>query len=591
MNLRDYLFKKEMIRKKKGIRLGNFPIKTNPKTSFNNTSSFPMVNNYNNNNSYFDKTNISNRGNYIYQTISPRNTLSSELLNQTEMERNSSKKKRFLLSNENYKNRTLNSKIYRNEPFFYGRQNLNKAFFSDFAENQDSTNIIKRRSPISLNNKNIHSTKINSKKNLNYLHVKLNFNLLQQKLEKLNNIITPIRTSALNNKTNTIDIGQNYYKRKSFLKNKINLTKSSILNDNKINSHIDFKKQNNLNEKKNIYFNLRPNKFKKYNNSINIIKNFNSFKTDYIGNNYLTSGKIKEDTFLETENELSQIADHIINVIGTDHKKPKKNIIQHNIEYNINYKTNDNNVKRYFSVSNLPEISYTPENKRTKTKSDDLIMEHVLTYNNKKNKNNEIKIQNENNNFIDKIKQIKIDSNPKKVKITKEENIIKPFENSDDEEEDGDKVIQTLLEQVSKKVQNDQNNKKTNITVGKIDKMMKKKNIQKKKINFDDNIIYINYKDENKITELNITNNKNKILKFQSKDINKYWKLLKSNQLKIKPALINTDKVDYQNIISKIKVEDSNKSNTIKDSKKIIRKNIDIIRLIKNKNKKTINIK
>ena len=51
---------------------------------------------------------------------------------------------------------------------------------------------------------------------------------------------------------------------------------------------------------------------------------------------------------------------------------------------------------------------------------------------------------------------------------------------------------------------------------------------KKKKITFDENIVYINYDQDDYVTELELTDQNGKILPYKEKDITKYLRLLTS---------------------------------------------------------------
>ena len=106
----------------------------------------------------------------------------------------------------------------------------------------------------------------------------------------------------------------------------------------------------------------------------------------------------------------------------------------------------------------------------------------------------------------------------------------------------------------------------------------------KKNLTFDDNLIYINYHQDYKVSNLRITDSENKAIQYNPKDISKYLKKLKSNNFRLKPIIINSNKIAYNNIINKIKIKNTNsKINKIKTNQ-TIQKNIDFIKNIQKKN-------
>ena len=106
----------------------------------------------------------------------------------------------------------------------------------------------------------------------------------------------------------------------------------------------------------------------------------------------------------------------------------------------------------------------------------------------------------------------------------------------------------------------------------------------KKTLTFDDNLIYINYHQDYKVSNLRITDSENKVIQYTPKDISKYLIKLKSNNFRLKPIIINSNKIAYNNIINKIKIKNTNsKINKIKTNQ-TIQKNIDFIKNIQKKN-------
>ena len=111
---------------------------------------------------------------------------------------------------------------------------------------------------------------------------------------------------------------------------------------------------------------------------------------------------------------------------------------------------------------------------------------------------------------------------------------------------------------------------------------MKKKN--DKKVSFDDELIYINYHQDYKVTNLHITDDNNKTIQFKPKDISRYIKKLTNDKNKLKPIIINSTKANYNNIINKIKIKNTkSKINKIKTNQ-TIQKNKDFIKEVEKRN-------
>jgi hypothetical protein len=156
--------------------------------------------------------------------------------------------------------------------------------------------------------------------------------------------------------------------------------------------------------------------------------------------------------------------------------------------------------------------------------------------------------------------------------------------NNDDNDKDEDgKIINSLIAQISQQIRDEKEKEKEEQKnkINKINNNQNKISIKKKKVTFDENLIYINYNQKYKVTNLHITDMDDKTLKFKPKDISKYLKILKSNINinKIKPIIINTDKIDYNNIINNInKINKINNISSQRNEK--IKRNINFIKVV-----------
>ena len=346
----------------------------------------------------------------------------------------------------------------------------------------------------------------------------------------------------------------------------------------------------------------------------------------YTNDNSFKKHKKKE------ESDLSQLADNILALNKSDqnfennyYTKDKsfeipiveskgKNVI-------IKNKNKKNNFK--FISNELEEISLNKEYNQTLNINDQnikLIAEHIFSYNSTENKKNSIEdtphkdksiIKNKNegninivqtNNFIlNNLTELKNDKKEEKemtrnkntdIKLRKESkdkknNTEKDFEddNENNEDDDGDnKIIKSLIATASHnfKSEKESNNDKNNNLITDFDKNLKKET--QKNITFDDNLVYINYYQDFKVTNLHITDSDDKTINFKPKNISKYLKKLTTNAYKIKPIIINSNKLNYNNIINKIQIHNTNtKMNKIK-TKLTIKKNIDLIKEIQKRN-------
>ena len=196
-------------------------------------------------------------------------------------------------------------------------------------------------------------------------------------------------------------------------------------------------------------------------------------------------------------------------------------------------------------------------NKEKNFKTSDLIIQNVFSYN--PHLDNNSKIEKKESINISKDKE-KIDETEKKLvnNDNKEINIknddVKDENYDDESEKEGEKVINSLLAQVTKNTLNKEeilkilnkgkneekssnNNDNTNNILSpnnkeETDISSNKNNIninnnKKKKVAFDDQLIFINYNEKERVTKLKIIEG-NKTSQFKPKDLSEYIKILSS---------------------------------------------------------------
>ena len=403
-------------------------------------------------------------------------------------------------------------------------------------------------------------------------------------------------------------------------------------------------KNKNIFQKKNLLNKLKMKKNKIFNNNINNfpfkIDNENDLfkikfnKNKNKDNNYIKDRyNINDNSFkrqnTKEESELSILADNIIemnkssgNFENNYHIKDKSMEIsdfKSNNKVNIIKNIKNKNKKNKYILNEMIEDSLNKEFNRTQTNNEqnfNLIIEHIFSYDfsdNKKNltKENFHKIKNQSknrnnkninivqtNNFIlhnlteqednKKEENIKIEKNivdinfikdKQNVKKYNEKNLEEDIENND--EDDGDKIINSLIATASQNIKNKEENNKDNF-INEFDNNLKKGN--KKNITFDDNLVYINYHQDFKVTNLHITDNEDKTINFRPKELSKIIKKLTNNNYKLKPIITNSNRINYNNIINQIKIKNTNsKINKIKTNQ-TIKKNIDFLKEIKQRN-------
>ena len=467
-----------------------------------------------------------------------------------------------------------------------------------------------------------------TEKNIYKTPFKINMNTLTayNSAIKANNYpIKVFRSEIINNNNNRLKKIVNKKKKENEILKQKNNRNYDIINNNiqKMRSHI-------LN--KNIISDNKKNEFELIRSKINSKKERLHWKERYFTNDNSLTKNYKKD-----ESELSQLADNILAINKSSENlennyfiKEKsfdtpdiKNILQK--KNNIIKNKNKNNQYKYIS-NELEEISINKEHNQTEYNNDqnlNLMIEHIFSYNssenkkeltekntdkgkaNRRNKNNKNINIVQTNNFI--LNHLTEDLGNKREKSPKNENTytninlnkdnkISDFKNNEDElnddndnntEDDGDKIINSLIATAS------QNFKKvkeltTNNSITDFDKnFMKESNSKKqnnKKVSFEDELIYINYNQNYKVTNLHITDDDNKTIPFKPKDMSKYIKKLTSNNNRLKPIIINANKANYNNIINKIKIKNTNsKINKIKTNQ-IIKKNIDYIKEVEKRN-------
>ena len=370
------------------------------------------------------------------------------------------------------------------------------------------------------------------------------------------------------------------------------------------------------------------------------IKKENKNEINLARNRYYTNDNSLNKYSKKDESELSEIADHLLAIkknksiensenikkdkpieylklkCGSGDPSNKKNLIQN---ININIKNKNNNNKYKFISNELEEISINKGNNYTENNNEqNLMIEHIFSYNstqnsdnkkeinssrykNNKAKNNKnINIVQTNNFLITDLKEKKIDKNEvnknnnieikngKAINKNNDKDFSDENENNDDDYED--KIINSLIATASNKFKNGgEDNGKINTPVSEFDNDIAKENKldngKHKHVTFDDNLIYINYHQDYKATNLKITDNDDKCIQFKPKDISKIIKNLSKEQSELKPVIIESNRENNNNIINKIKIMNINNKINKNKTRKIIQKNKDLIKEIEKRGK------
>ena len=567
---------------------------------------------------------------------------------------------------KNLKQTPLNKYIKISKINKINRNNNNNKNFKTF-----NSNDIISTSKNQFKNHNNYSPNIYDSEEIDYINMKLNFKILEQKINHLNNIILPkdvysseYQNLTLNNKNFYKHIIQNssYFDRNAFQKFDTDIN----INDN--NDQTIFSQDKNIEnltsnrldkksfEKNNYIYNLKRRQNKNLINRIHN-SNYNIYKEhlilqkefEYLNNpqnkNGIQNDEIKNNV-IENKNELNDIYYNTVDI--RNEIIPNKNYSKEAYSFNIpckqftnnfismnnslketsNIKNNSNNISSLtnnttnnnksdnYKITNLSEIIYNSVNKENNKeknfKSSDLIIQNVFSYNPYIDNRSKIEKKESINTSKDKGK---IDENEKELvkndnKEINNKNDEVNDENYDDEsEKEGEKVINSLLAQITKNSLNKEdilmilnkgkneakssNNNDNNNNIlspnnkEETDISSNKNNIninnnKKKKVTFDDQLIFINYNEKEKVTKFKIIEG-NKTSQFKPKDLSEYIKILSSNitENKIKPILINVKKINYNNIIKK-KKSTKNKQN------QFLKRNIDYIKKVQKKGSNNI---
>ena len=670
MNLNNEYFLKRYnnIKTKKQIYFNTLPNKPKMTLKMNK-------NNYTNNNSHLFNNTIENKKINRLNRINNSSLEDNSLYNQDKTQINQD-----IIGYNNYiinANTSLNSidvpilDIKKKNSFSYGKNLLNLGL-ANYVKNTKIFNLKclnntnTNGSINTLNNSNNYNSNLYNNTDIEYMNMKLNFKLLEQKISQLNNIILPnTDTNHLINNININNIHSNY---DSYFINeypmKQNMT--DIYSNSKLKKFIkkreiddnNYEEINNLNKNRKIVKHFIYNLKNK--NNDNKYENMNKEKI-IINKNNRKNIKRKNK---ESDN-LSEIADNLIDILHKKQEKQKDKItdeITNKENEFLPFKMPDKikiknkffipkkriNIKKAkkilnnnyinnteYSISNLPEIFYKSNkrescenninNNSQKHKNNELIVEHVFDYNHSDNikikeNNDSINIFNKENilsrNTNKHYKENRVKKNSKDKKHLFNEEIIIINNNDrlnsnnsiDKYDEEGEKVINSLIAQASQTNPNEEDIKNIDIKekdinnpLNKIPKNINnedihknlheqiKKNINKKqdkKVSFDENLIYINYNQNNKVLNFNVSNQKNKFIQFKPINISKYFKILSSDteMNKLKPVILNANKINVNNIINEITKKEENKKNKSNNSislkNKITQRNIDFIKIV-----------
>ena len=634
MNLNKELFLKRdfALRRKPRINLDVLP--SFKKISYPNTNQIKIRYAKKPKDYYFENVNTVNNGRIINNIVSPKEKSYFADNNQSQINRDIYGYNNYIINKNSYN--TINFSSNKNHN---SKQDSISNF--NYADTPNYLTTYESNSNIKFNNNTDYQYLVNSNTNENsfnnsdikFMNMKLNFKILQQKLTHLNDIAsstekniyqTPYKLSM-----NTMSGYNSITKENNY---PIKVFRSEVIqnNNNKLKKKVKIEKNENdilyqrINSNKSNDMQLFRNKLSNKNNTINLKDRY------FTNDNSLSKYYKKEDS------ELSQLADNILSInkssenLENNYFIKDKSFETRNIK-NLLLKKKDNNKNKnknnnYKYISNeLEEISMNKEYNQTQINNNEqnfkLMVEHIFSYSsaenkksiteknsdkgksNKRNKNNKnINIVQTNNFILNNLTEDIGNKREQRPKIEKtftdinlgKDNIISNNNKKNDEElnddnteDDGDRIINSLIATASQNFKKKEKELTVNNSITDFDKNFVNNNMKKKndkKVSFDDELIYINYHQDYKVTNLHITDDNNKTIQFKPKDISRYIKKLTNDKNKLKPIIINSTKANYNNIINKIKIKNTkSKINKIKTNQ-TIQKNKDFIKEVEKRN-------
>ena len=363
---------------------------------------------------------------------------------------------------------------------------------------------------------------------------------------------------------------------------------SHFLTDRNLNNN---RPEYNLNHKKRSFFNDYYNEEIKYMNmkidlrviehKLNCLLNIYSpneiytpkrNKSNYENNNSDNSeNNINNENNYDNENKYSPI-----NLNKNKSIEIKENInINNDDEQDINYDNNSVNdqkiemaIENVVSYNNVKESNEKSnnvndnENKSIKLKKDNII--HLLNGKDNKSKNDE-KNGKEiiNKDHLDNINTNINNNSDEKLNLNNFDNLI----SEQNENLDNDSLKNNANNNNNDKneeIDNDQLMPERDYNIENENKNSNRQN-KEKKVHFDEKLVYINYDQDDYITELELTDQNGRILPYKEKDFTKYLRLLTSVSSNSKP----------QSIVAK-----SHKKRKKKKKTKIMERNMEFIKQI-----------
>ena len=359
---------------------------------------------------------------------------------------------------------------------------------------------------------------------------------------------------------------------------------NKIYNNSKNNNDFDYSrdiKSRNFNIQKNVYNKNKKHKgffYDYYNDQVqlmnmkidlkviehklNSLLNIYSPDEAYIPKNRdRNSGDNSENIINNENNSKNRIQENNLNLNNDDNKnlddnKSEKNNNEINNNEFDNHSINSPNmqmaIENVISFNNINDSEEKNIKENTNIKAKKLEKDNIIHLLDEKNNNLEeknilIKNNLDNINNINNIISASKENNLDKKIINENESIDKNDKNEEEESIENAQLIPERDFSIDKEEENNDNNNKKN-----------------KKVHFDNNLVYINYDQDDFITELELTDQNDRIIPYRQKDFTKYLRLLTS--------ISNTSKL--KSIMSQSKKRKKKKKT------KIMERNIELIKHI-----------
>ena len=464
----------------------------------------------------------------------------------------------IMINNENYpynneyKSRyQINSLLHMKKDFNDNKnKNLNLEYFKNMnKKNEDeysgeSGNKLNKfneiRNNIFANSNNSSNKNFSNKKNIyssnketsnffnnfynediQYMNMKIDLRVLEHKLNCLLNIYSPEDIHVPKENKNIYE-ENNYENNINNNENNSEENKYYMINDNQSNNNID---EIDIKKSQEIEYDNNSVNDQKMKMAIENVVSFNNLENlnEKINENGNKKSRIKKNNIIHLISDKTNELNSYDNI-------DSNNKIQETINEKPNFENNNLNNSNQEIKLNKENIPNIKNEQKDILKNDN--QENIKNINNNSNDNDDNKNDDDIKNNDDNDNDDNADDNNKK---NKEEN-------------------HQMVSEKGNNIENIENDDNKNMSNQRLEK----------KVHFDENLIYINYDEDDYITELEITNQDGKIIPYKEKDFTRYLRLLTS---------VNPKKL--QSNIAK-----SHKKRKKKKKTKIMERNIEFIKKI-----------